>query len=123
MRYTLTIVSFALFCLAATSLTGLAQAQPPADNATTQLPVGTIAYEGGDGSSLEKAVVIKHAADEEAGVDAEAAWIAQTHPGWQKGNQALLSENGKSYDRIEYTTPAGTTEVIYFDISDFFGKY
>jgi len=32
-------------------------------------------------------------------------------------------KNGKSYDRIVYTTPDGTKKTIFFDITGFFGKF
>jgi hypothetical protein len=70
---------------------------------------------------MEKAVVIKGAKDEEAGVAAESAWMEQKFPGFVKGTQALMNSGGKSYDRIEITTREGK-KTIYFDITDFFGK-
>ena len=87
------------------------------------IKIGHLVFEGGDGSSMEQAVVIKHAKNEEEGVEAEAKWIKKVHPGWRKGKQALMGKNGKDYDRIEYETPDGKTAVIYFDITDFFGKF
>jgi len=85
--------------------------------------IGHLVFEGGDGSSIEQAVIVKNAKNEEEGVDAEAKWIRKIHPGWRKGNQALLNKNGKSYDRIEYATPDGRTQTIFFDITEFFGKF
>lgn len=87
------------------------------------IKIGHLVFEGGDGSSIEQAVVIENAKNEEEGVDAEAKWIRKVHPGWRKGNQALLNEKGKSYDQIEYATPDGKTMTVYFDITDFFGKF
>jgi hypothetical protein len=86
------------------------------------IKIGKLVFEGGDGSSIEQAVVIKNAKNEEEGVDAEAKWVRKVHHGWEKGNQALLSDKGRHYDRIEYTTPKGKTETVYFDITEFFGK-
>jgi hypothetical protein len=82
-----------------------------------------ITYEGGDGSSIEKAVIIKGAPNTFKGVGAEADWIRKNHPGWRKGMQALTHVGKKYYDRIDYTTPGGETRTIYFDITDFFGKW
>ena len=82
-----------------------------------------IVYEGGDGSSREKAVVIKGAPNNAAGVRAESDWIRKNHPGWRKRKQSLMSDGTRYYDRIEYTTPQGETKTIYFDITDFFGKW
>ena len=82
-----------------------------------------VSFKGGDGSSIEKAVIILSAANEFVGVGAESSWIRKNHPGWRKGSQALLSNKGKQYDRIEYTTPYGETKTIFYDITDFFGKF
>ena len=102
----------------------------PATRTRTAAPVGAsatdgaggIVYAGGDGSSIETAVIIK-APNEAAGVRAESEWVRQHHPGWRKGSQALISEGNRMFDRIEYTTPEGKTRTIYFDITDFFGKW
>lgn len=84
--------------------------------------IGKLVFEG-EGSSIEKAVIVKNAKDETEGVAAESKWARKVHPRWMKGNQALLENNGKYYDRIEYQTPDGKTETIFFDITEFFGKF
>ena len=94
----------------------------PANLKATPPKIGNLIFEGGDGSSIEQAVIIRNAKDESEGVDAESQWISKVHPGWSKGDQALLSKKGKSYDRIEYTTPKGKTQTVFFDITEFFGK-
>lgn len=106
---------------------GAAQAAPKAKDSpdakpATSVKIGKLVFEGGDGSSIEKAVVITNAKSEQEGVDGEAKWINKMHRGWKKGSQALLSDQGKHYDRIEYTTPDGKNETIFFDISGFLGK-
>jgi len=81
-----------------------------------------ITFEGSDGSTLEAAVVIKGARNTREGIRAEDVWILKNHEGWRKDHQALLTPpGGKLYDRIEYVTSDGRA-VIYFDITDFFGK-
>ncbi len=80
-----------------------------------------ITYAGGDGSSIEKAVVI-NGATEETGVHAEYEYLARQHPGYKRGGQSLQSHNGKAYDVLEFTTADGKKSTIYFDISAFFGK-
>ena len=82
-----------------------------------------ITYKGGDGSSIEKAVIILGAPNSIVGVSAESAWIRKNHPGWRKKRQSLMGNKDKNYDCIEYTTPDGKTKTIYFDITDFFGKF
>lgn len=80
-----------------------------------------LSYSGGDGSSLEQAVIIKGAKDEQAGVAAERAWIEQRYPGFHKGQQSLLSSGGKHYDEIRIATREGH-KALYFEITDFLGK-
>ena len=117
---TVVLVAFALVAVgrAATNTNAVATAK-----AAQPVKIGHLVFEGGDGSSIEQAVIVKGAKNEFEGVEAEAKWIRKVHPGWQKGAQALLSEKKRYYDRIEYATPAGKTETIFFDISDFFGKF
>lgn len=114
----LALVIFGVTTHGATNTNVVAKAKAP-----EPVKIGHLVFEGGDGSSLEQAVIIKNAKNEEEGVDAEAKWIRKVHPGWRKGDQALLSEKGKAYDRIEYTTPDGKTKTIFFDITEFFGKF
>ncbi len=109
-------VPVALIAAPATELAAPAKDKKP-------LKIGKITFEGGDGSSIETAVVIKGAKDTEEGIEAEAKWVRKVHRNWTKGTQALLDQNGRKYDRIEYSTPEGGTKTIYFDITDFFGKF
>jgi hypothetical protein len=104
---------------------GCATNENSAANAQAQetVRIGHLVFEGGDGRSMAQAVIIKNAANEMEGVGAEARWINKVHPGWLKGRQALLTRNGKAYDRIEYRTPDGKTATIFFDITGFFGKF
>ncbi len=78
-------------------------------------------FSGGDGSSMESAVIIRGARDEEAGVAAERTWLEQRYPGFHQGQQSLLGSKGKNYDEIKITTQEGA-KTVYFDITDFFGK-
>ena len=71
---------------------------------------------------MASAVIIRNATNESEGVAAESQWIRKVHPGWVKGNQALISKNGRHYDQIDYANPRGRDR-IYFDITDFFGKF
>jgi hypothetical protein len=76
-----------------------------------------IRFSGGDGGSVESAVVIEGARNEEEGIVAESYWISRNRPGWRKGDQALISANGRQFDRISYTSPDGKQAVIFFDIT------
>ena len=111
-------VLIAAFAFAGTNTQSETSAKAPAP-----LKIGHLIFKGGNGLSIEQAVIIKNAKNESEGVRAERLWIRKIHPGWRKGRQALLSKKGKQYDRIEYKTPNGETKTIFFDISDFFGKF
>jgi hypothetical protein len=80
-------------------------------------------FQGGNGSSLENAVVILGAASESAGVDAEHTYLSRHFPGSSVVRQALLHQAGKVFDRLEIRTSASAPAVVYFDITDFFGKF
>jgi hypothetical protein len=75
-----------------------------------------------DGSSFEKAIIINEKS-EFKGIEAEYAWLRKNYPGYKSKQQSLLSHDGKSYDRLDIITSDGEEKSIYFDISNFFGKY
>jgi hypothetical protein len=77
---------------------------------------------GGDGSSAKSAIVI-HANNEVDGIAAEHLWIREHMPGSTLKTQELIVKNGHEYDRLEVTGPDGSSNVLYFDISRYFGKY
>lgn len=81
-----------------------------------------ISYAGGDGSSLEKAILIKGAKGESDGVQTEYDWLAKYMPGWQATNQTLITKNGRAYDVLD-VTKSGAKKAVYFDITEYFGKF
>jgi hypothetical protein len=80
-----------------------------------------ITFAGGDGSSIEKAIIVK-GATEETGVHAEYEYLQKKFPGYKRGMQALQNVKGRAYDMLEFTTADGKKRTIYFDITEFFGK-
>ena len=80
-----------------------------------------VSFAGGDGSSIENAVIIK-APNELAGVRGEYDWIRKNHPDWQLKEQSVLNAGGKVYDKMNFRTPDGRRAFLYFDITDFAGK-
>ncbi len=78
-------------------------------------------FSGGDGSSLEKAIIIK-APNEMSGVHAEHEYIRQHYPGSKEGTQSVQNAKGRVYDTIEITTANGKAKTIYFDITAYYGK-
>jgi hypothetical protein len=81
-----------------------------------------ITFGGGDGTSPETAIVILGAEGSSDGVASEYDWIGKMRPGAQILEQALIQNGERFYDAITIRV-GGADEVIYFDITDFFGKY
>jgi hypothetical protein len=82
---------------------------------------GESPYRGGDGSSIEKAVVIL-APDEQTGVDLEYRWIGEHLGRFRKKGVGLAAYEGRHYDVFTVELPDGSEHTIYFDITSFLGK-
>jgi hypothetical protein len=80
-----------------------------------------VSFAGGNGSSIEKAVIIK-APNSFIGIRAEYDWIRKNHPDWNLEKQSALKASGKIYDKMDFQTPDGRSVTLFFDITDFFGK-
>src|SRR5215475_8846612 len=63
-------------------------------------------FSGGDGSSLNAAVIV-HASDESLGIIAEDAWIKKHWPNSKRGGQELLMKNSRQYDALTITDDSG----------------
>ena len=116
-QFLLIIISLAAGCESQQSQTGAAAKKPP----SAAHPTVKATVIGGDGSSIEKAVIIK-APDNVIGVRVEYAWIKKNCPGWQLERQSAIKVRNKIYDKMEFRTPDGWLKTIYFDITDFYGK-
>jgi hypothetical protein len=85
-----------------------------------------VRFSGGDGLTLDSAVVIIGAPSEAVGARAEYSYLAAHFPGSKVNRQALLSQNGKSYDRLDITTPtvprrqSFSTSAVFSGNSDYF---
>lgn len=103
----------------------VAAACTPSKKAITSKPnaaaVGSVA-DSRDGSSFEKAIVITEKS-ETTGVHAEYEWLKVHFPGYKMGSQSLSQYKGKPYDILSFETAEGEKKQIYFDISNFFGKF
>lgn len=74
-------------------------------------------FSGGTGLSMETAIRL-HSPQGYDAVAKENLYLDAVYPGYQAGNQSLLSgKSGRMYDRIEIRTKNGT-KMIYFDITD-----
>lgn len=78
-----------------------------------------VTYGGGDGSSIEKAIVIKDAKNSKQGVPAESAYARKHYAGYVLKSQLLILHGGKYYDVLEIEWK-GKSVTLYFDISGFF---
>jgi hypothetical protein len=94
---------------------------PSKHSATTMESHQSVTDGQGDGTSFEKAIVVK-AKSETEGVSAEYAWLKDHYPGYTRKGQGLSFDKGKSYDILRITTADGVEKAVYFDISGFFGK-
>jgi hypothetical protein len=86
------------------------------------LPEGEFSFEGGDGTTLEKAVVV-NAPTERIGVAASYGWIGRHYPGSTAAGQNTVIQNGRFYDAIDVVTGTKERRTFYFDITQFFGKF
>ena len=104
-------ISCCVLCI----LLALVSCTAPKSDTGTNAPAG-------DGLSYATAVVIK-AKNETDGVRAEYAWINKHYPQNRRKEQSLDRNGGKPYDLITILLPDQSTLVLYFDISNFFGKF
>jgi len=86
------------------------------------LPEGEFSFSGGDGTSLEQAVVV-NAPTERVGIAALYGWIGRRYPGSTAAGQNTVIRNGRFYDAIDIVTASKERRTFYFDITQFFGKY
>jgi hypothetical protein len=87
-----------------------------------------VTYEGGDGKSIENLILIKNAENELNGVASEYAYISKIYGektiNWKLLNQATSNFNKRKLDIITIQTiPQNETISLYFDITEFYGKF
>lgn len=82
-------------------------------------------FSGGNGESLETAVVIE-ADDSFAGIQAEYAYIAsqcgRQQRDWEMDSQSVQFHNGKAHDAVTIVLRNGQVRLFHFEISKLFGK-
>ena len=81
-----------------------------------------LAFEGGQGDTIETAVIIRGAPNHLAGILAEYRYFAERFgkSGWQVAGQTLHHRSGRYYDSMEIRLSDGTDQIVFFDITDFF---
>jgi len=77
-------------------------------------------YQGGDGSSIENAVIFPNAKSSSEGITLEKRWLTEKYPGYKKIGQATVQQS-RLCDRIEIITSDGQTRFVYFGISNWMG--
>jgi hypothetical protein len=101
-------------------------ADPGPGPKVTALPGSTIRFEGGDGSSKERAIRVMGAKGESDGVAAEYQYLelAYGKGAWKPRGQSLLELDGKKIDQLDLDRVGGSGSMtLYFDITDYFGKF
>jgi hypothetical protein len=113
-----------LAMLTITLLSGgqFANAQSPAEQPQRAKP-GSISYTGGDGSSFEKAILIKGAMPLDVICnDAQRAYYMKHHPHSREVSGSLQRVNGRSYQGFEIKLSNGGKKTLYFNITEYVGK-
>ncbi|MHA1728129.1 MAG: hypothetical protein ACTSWY_05305 [Promethearchaeota archaeon] len=78
--------------------------------------------DGGDGSSIENAIVISNC-NEKEGVNSEYREVRNRFGNYKLITQSLLNIDNKIYDKLELKIlENGKNVEIYFNITEFFGK-
>lgn len=100
---------------------------PPATQAFCPAS-GGISFVGGQGTSMADAIRIVGANGEGDGVASEytcldAAFGSRRKGKWKMIRQALVGKDGKNFDVMSVELQDGTKKDVYFDISDYFGKF
>ena len=86
------------------------------------IELNQVIYEGGDGSSIQNAIIIKNVTTTRDGIRAESAWIEKKHGEFNKIEQSTKALNDKWYDIITVRLLSDNKIVkIFFDITDFYG--
>ena len=87
-----------------------------------------IKFSGGNGGSIEDAVIILGAEDSLEGIQAEKRYISKAllrirNIDWELKGQRLIKKDGCYFDRLSIRVDNLQEKQFYFDISDFFGKH
>ncbi|MBM4295821.1 MAG: hypothetical protein FJ126_13090 [Deltaproteobacteria bacterium] len=76
---------------------------------------------------MEKAVVIKGATNSRDGIAAEYAYLekrfGKRNVDWKLKRQSLRHHQGKHFDFLEIELKDGSPKEVFFDITEFFGKF
>lgn len=88
---------------------------------------GYITFSNNNGESIDDAIIIRNAKTDLEGIDAEYYYLEKRFgkrgTDWNLDQQSLVNEDGANYDAMDITLSDGSKQTIYFDITDFFGKF
>jgi hypothetical protein len=87
---------------------------------------GSILFEGGNGDTVETAIVVRGASFDLVGTYAEFGWLTQTY-GQKDSDWKLMSHSHGKYgdreiDTFELQLANGTPLTVFFDCTESFGK-
>lgn len=87
-----------------------------------------VTYAGGDGKTVENAIIIKNAENERNGVAAEYAYISKINgvkfKDWNPVGQVAINKGNRKLDLINIQLiRKNETVSYYFDITEFYGKF
>jgi hypothetical protein len=87
---------------------------------------GDLWYEGGDGNTIETAIVIRGVHEDLLGTAAEFHWLTWTFGrkdlDWQLISHSHGTFDDREIDTLELRLPTGTVRIVYFDITESFGR-
>src|SRR5437868_2210720 len=104
-----------LFCLLQACSSSKKTSGTPSSASAVVKKNGAASNADADGSSFEKAVIIKSSSETE-GVKAEYTWLAAAYPGYTLVKQQLSFNDKKPYDLMFIKTKDGDNKTLYFDI-------
>ena len=88
---------------------------------------GYITFSNNNGESIDDAIIILNAQTDSEGLDAEYYYLEKRFgkrgTDWNLDQQSLVNEDGANYDAMDITLSDGRTLNVYFDITNFFGKF
>lgn len=86
-----------------------------------------ISFKGGPGDTPATAVVILGASDSLAGIAAEYSYLekkfGRQNVDWTLYRQSVLQKEDKIFDQMEIKLKDARKRTIFFDITEFFGKF
>lgn len=110
-----------LIVLAVVALLGCATSPSRQVAEEPEVPPG-VTFGGGDGSSCETRVAIHGVSGSGQGGEGLYGWLRSRYPGHQVKEQGLMECQQHMTDRMTIVTSDGRELVVYFDVSEFYGK-